>query len=94
MDFDETVEWREGFALDPQTVAAERKIASDHVSGLVRGKGAMKLDRVTGELDEGPDGKTVGTDDFDAKFSGVTLRQERKSEKENAEMERPAHSVE
>ena len=79
MDFDETVECREGFALDAQTVAAERKIASDQVSGVVREKEAMKLDRVTKELDGGPDGKTVGTGDFDAKFSGVTLRQERKS---------------
>ena len=88
VDFDDVVEWREGLALDPQTVAAERKIAGDQVSGIVGGKGAVKLDRVTGELDGSPNGKTVGAGDFEAKFSGVTLRQERKSEKENAEMDR------
>jgi hypothetical protein len=34
----------------------------------------MKLDRVTGELDGSSNRKTVGADNFEAKFSGVTLR--------------------
>lgn len=88
MDFDQAVIRRKRFALDPKTVAAERKIADGDVSGVVGGKGAMKLDRVTGELDGRSNGKTVRTGDFEAKFSGVTLRQKRKSEKENAELER------
>jgi hypothetical protein len=94
MDFDDTVECRERFALDPQTVASERKIASGQVARVVSGKGAVKLGGVTGEFDGRLDGETVGAYDFDAEFSSVTLRLERKSQKENAEMERPAHSVE
>ncbi|MFZ0861021.1 MAG: hypothetical protein WB781_27060 [Candidatus Sulfotelmatobacter sp.] len=43
------------------------------------------MDSVSGECDGSLDGKTVG---FKAKFAGVTLRQEWKSKKENAEIER------
>ena len=88
MDLDDALERRERFALDPQTIAAEMKIASDQFAGVVSGKRAMKLGRITGKLDGRLDGETVRAGDFDAKFSDVTLRQERKSEQENAEMER------
>src|ERR1700676_1613944 len=48
MDFDQAVVRGKGFALDPKPVTAERKIAGDEVSGVVGGKGALKLDCVTG----------------------------------------------
>jgi hypothetical protein len=35
MEFDEALEWRKGFTLDSQTVAAERKIASDQFPGII-----------------------------------------------------------
>ena len=88
MNLDDPLEWREGFALDTQTITAERKVASDQFSGVVGGKGALKLVRVTGKFYRRLDGETVRAGDLNAKLSDITLRQERKSEQENTEMER------
>ena len=77
----------EGFALDLETIEAERKIAGDELAGVVGGERAVELEGVAGEFDGGFDGEAVGAGDFEAEFSGVALRQERESEKEKAEVE-------
>jgi hypothetical protein len=91
MDFDKAVVRREGFPLDTQTVTGERKIAGDKLAGLLGGKSAVELEGVAGEFDGGFQRKTVRTGDFEAKLSGVALREERKSKQEDGEVEQRTH---
>jgi len=91
MDFDEAVVRGKRFTLDLETVAAEGKIAGGELAGIVGGEGAVELDGVAGKLDGSFEGDGVGAGDLEAEFSGIALRfagkGERKSEKENAEVE-------
>jgi hypothetical protein len=72
-------------------VTAERKIASGEFSGVVGGERTVELKGLTGEFYRGFEPDTAGTDDLEVKVSGIALRQERESEKENTEVEQFAH---
>lgn len=92
MNFDQAVVRGEGFALDLEAVASEGEIAGGELAGVVGGERAVELEGVTGEIGGGFEGETVGAGDFEAELSGVALgvsrkREERKSEKEDAEVE-------
>ena len=52
----------------------------------------MEAEGVAGEFDGCLEGKAVRAGDFEAQLSSVALRQERKSEKEYAEVEQFRHS--
>jgi hypothetical protein len=51
----------------------------------------VKLEGVAGEFDRGFDGEAIGASNFEAEFSRVALRQERESEKDNAEVKQATH---
>ena len=53
----------------------------------------MELEGIAGEFDGCVEGKAVRARYFEAQLSSVALRKERKSEKENAEVEQSAHSL-
>jgi hypothetical protein len=78
---------REGFAMDLESVASERKIAGGELAGIVGGEGAVELEGVTGEIDGGFEGETIGAGDFEAKLSGVALGVDGNGERENEEQD-------
>ncbi|HWY22793.1 MAG TPA: hypothetical protein VNX26_16315 [Candidatus Acidoferrum sp.] len=92
MDFDEAIVRGEGFAMDLEAVASEEQVARDELAGVVSGERAVELEGVAGEIDRGFDREAVGADNFEAKFSGIALgvdnkSQERESEEQDAEVE-------
>lgn len=92
MEFDEAVEGGEGLAVDLKAIAAERKIASSELSGIVGGKRTVELESVIGEIDRGFEREAVWTGDFEAKLTGVALcnhgkREVREHEEQDTEVE-------
>ena len=77
-------------AVNLKAIAAERKIASSELAGIVGGKRAVELEGVIGKIDGGFERETVGTEDFEAEFAGVALRGDEKCE----EREREEHDAE
>jgi len=47
----------------------------------------VELEGITGKFDGGLDGETVGAGDLEAELSRIALRQKRKSDEENYEVE-------
>jgi hypothetical protein len=91
MDLDHAVVSGKRFASNLEMVTAERKIASGEFSGVVGGERTVELEGLTGEFYRGFEADAAGTDDLEVKVSGIALRQERESEKENTEVEQFAH---
>ena len=91
MNFDDAIVAGEGFAANLETIAPEHEIAGDQVAGVVGREGTVKLDGVAGKFDGGLERKTVGAGDFEAKLSGVALRQQRESKQEDGEVEQRTH---
>lgn len=88
MDFDEAVVGGETCVPNPEPIEAERKIADHGKAGIVGGESAVELYCVVREIDRRLDRLGVGAGDFEAKFSGIALRQEGKREEEEGEVEK------
>ena len=92
LDIDQSVVSSEPGLMNFETIDAEGKIANDRETSVIGGKRAVELNSVVREIDESLNRITIGTNDFNAKLSIVTLRQqalrqERKSKEENREVE-------
>jgi hypothetical protein len=88
MDLDGAVVGSEIWFVDLKAILGEREIADDEEAGIVGGEGAMELESVTGEIDGSLDGLAIGAGDFEAKLSGIALRQEWEREEKDGEVEK------
>jgi hypothetical protein len=92
MEFDEAIEGGEGLAVDLKAIAAERKIASGELPGIVGGKRTVELESVVGKINRGFERETVWAGDFEVKLAGVALGnhgkcEEREREEQDTEVE-------
>jgi len=88
MDLDGAVVGSEIGFVDLKAILGEREIADDEEAGIVGGEGAVELDGVAREIDGSLDGLAIGPGDFEAELSGIALRQERKREEKDGEVEK------
>lgn len=94
MDFDEAVVGSKTRVLHPQLVAGKGKVPGGELASIVCAEEAVELDGVTGEFDRGFDRTAIRAGDFEAQLASVALRQKRKSDEEDAEMEPRTHELE
>jgi hypothetical protein len=92
MDFDEAVEGGERLAVNLKAIAAERKIASGELAGIVGGEGTVELESVVGKVDGGFEREAVWAGDFEVKLAGTALGadwkiEEREREEQDAEVD-------
>ena len=92
MDFDDAVKGGERLAVNLKAIAAERKIASSELSGIVGGKRTVELESVIGKINRGFERETVWAGDFEVKLAGVALGnhgkcEEREREEQDTEVE-------
>jgi hypothetical protein len=79
--------------LDLDLVDAVGQALGIEVALIVGSEGVAILVALADEFDRGFEREAVGVGDFEAEFSGVALREERKSKEEDSEVEQGAHSV-
>jgi hypothetical protein len=88
VDFDEAVVGSETCVPNLEPIEAEGKIADHGKAGIVGAESAVELYGVVRNIDRSLYRRCVWAGDFEAKFSGIALRQEGKREEEESEVEK------